>query len=540
MRIRSTVLIITSLLLLSCSKDPLSQHTRNCIVELDGYVASRPVYETRKKGQLDALKKLLQSSTNPISSIDLSRQLADEYFAYSFDSTLFYLKKCMDLASEAGERDRYLSASINLGHLYAKSGHFMEAYNRLYELIDGNELTGKLRADYLYALYDFGLDLSGNSGMVERLSIPDRSVYREELYSLLPADSEIRQRVMLDELLQADRLDSADSLARILIAHTDPNSHPYAIYAYEMSSIAERKGLQEERIEWLVKSAECDIINSVKDYASLTVIAQFLLPVDVDHSFRYLRIAQEDALAYNAKLRPWQISQFFMGIENAYSERLDKSRKLSASAAVLLAILTLLLSLLSFSFIKKSRKLTRTQALLEDSNYKLGVANVTLNDLNARLSKADRIKEDYIVGFLHQLSRQVAGQRAEDNRLRTLLKQGKSAELLRELELSTRSEHNLKEFYRIFDSTFLGLYPDFVEQFNALLKEEARFSPREGSLNTELRVFALIRLGITDSHEIASILHYSLSTIYNYKVSVKNSCLGDRDTFEERVKKIGK
>ena len=98
----------------------------------------------------------------------------------------------------------------------------------------------------------------------------------------------------------------------------------------------------------------------------------------------------------------------------------------------------------------------------------------------------------------------------------------------------------MKEYYRTFDTTFLGLYPDFVQQFNALLKEDARFSPKAGSLNTELRIFALIRLGVVDSRDIAAILHYSLSTIYNYKVSVKNSCLGDRDSFEARVKMIGK
>lgn len=540
MRLRVLLLLAVLLVPASCRKVPMSEHFRSNIVELDGYVASRPVYETRKKGQLDALRKLLSASSDPVRRIDLSMQLADEYFAYSFDSTQYYLRKCLEMAEEIGDRDRYDAASIYLGHLYAKSGHFVEAQERLYELIDGNELSDGLKAQYLYALYDFGRDLSGNSGLVERLSIPDRSVYREKLYSLLPSDSEYRMRVQLDELMTEGRLDAADSLCRILIARTDPNDHPYAIYAYEMSEIAERKGLQEERIDWLVKSAECDIINSVKDYASLTMVAQLLLPYDVDHSFRYLRIAQEDALAYNAKLRPWQISQFFMSIENAYAERLVRSHRISAMASILLAVLVLLLGLLAVSFIRRSKKLARTQAQLEESNTKLGMANVSLNDLNARLSKADGIKEEYIVGFLHQLSKQVAGQRAEDNRLRTLLKQGKSAELLRELDLSTRSERNLKAFYLTFDTTFLGLYPDFVQQFNSLLKEDARFYPREGSLTTELRIFALIRLGIDDSHEIASILHYSLSTIYNYKVAVKNSCLGDRDSFEERVKAIGK
>ena len=122
-----------------------------------------------------------------------------------------------------------------------------------------------------------------------------------------------------------------------------------------------------------------------------------------------------------------------------------------------------------------------------------------------------------------------------------MLKQGKAEQLLRELSLSTRTEKSLKEFYRTFDSTFLqAICPDFVDRFNELLREDARFSPKPGSLNTELRIFALIRLGVDDSREIAELLHYSASTIYNYKVSVKNAALGDRDRFEEAVKKIGK
>ena len=543
MRFRSVVpliLAVFSLWLVSCSKPKLSDRVQESLVELDGYVASRPVYETRKRGQLDALRKLLQSSTDPVRRFDLSKELADEYFAYNFDSTQFYLLQCLDIARAEGDAERLGSASISLGHLYAKSGHFMEAYNRLYERIDKESLPESLRADYLFALYDFCRDLAGNSGMAERLSLPDRAVYRDELYSILPQGSAERLRVRLDELVQEGRLESADSLCRILVARADPNTHPYAIYAFEMAEIAGGMGNTDEQLGWLIKSAECDIINSVKDYASLTMVAQHLVDIDVDRSFRYLRIAQEDALAYNAKLRPWQISQFFMGIEDAYSQRRSKSQQAAALASVLLAVLTIVLSLLAVSLINRSKKLSRVRAQFEESNIQLAMVNATLNDLNAKLSKADRVKEEFIVGFLHKLSEQIAGQRAEDNRLRNLLKQGKSSELLRELDLSTRSEKSLKEYYRTFDITFLGLYPGFVEQFNSLLKGEARFNLKEGCLNTELRIFALIRLGIDDSKEIASILHYSLSTIYNYKVSVKNSCLGDRDTFEQRVKMIGK
>jgi DNA-binding CsgD family transcriptional regulator len=144
------------------------------------------------------------------------------------------------------------------------------------------------------------------------------------------------------------------------------------------------------------------------------------------------------------------------------------------------------------------------------------------------------------VNFLQGLSAQISVIRTEDNRFRNLLKQGKADQLLKELSISGRSEKAREEFYETFDNTFLALYPDFVAQFNALLQPEARVIPPEGKLTTEQRVFALILLGVDDSKKIASMLDYSVSTIYNYKVAIKNASLGERESFEERVKALGR
>ena len=177
---------------------------------------------------------------------------------------------------------------------------------------------------------------------------------------------------------------------------------------------------------------------------------------------------------------------------------------------------------------------------LEKSNVRLASVNEKLNELNRQISMSDQVKESHIVSFLESFANQIHLFRSEDNHLRNLLKQGKSAQLLRELSGSSRSEKAREEFYRTFDATFLSMYPDFVEQFNGLLQESARMHPPKNALNTELRIFALIRLGVDDSKQIARMLDYSLSTIYNYKVSIKNQAAGDRDSFEEQVKMIGK
>ena len=96
------------------------------------------------------------------------------------------------------------------------------------------------------------------------------------------------------------------------------------------------------------------------------------------------------------------------------------------------------------------------------------------------------------------------------------------------------------ELYAKFDSIFLNIYPDFIEEFNNLLVPEERIYPKQDELlTTELRIYALIRLGITDSNKIASFLRYSLRTVYNYRTKVRNKSAVTRGDFEDYVKKIG-
>ena len=539
---RGIYVILALAILLFGSFSREMSRTEQLLAQLDGYVGARQMYDARKKDQMEALSRLAQASAgDPARRYEIEMDMAREYFAFSFDSTQAYLKHCQALALNVlHDMDRYNRSSIMLGHLYAKAGSYMEAHTVFYDQIDTSLMSDLLKADYFLALYDFSRDLSGNSGMVERFDIPDRSIYRNRLYQLLPRDTEQWRNLRMNQLVEEGKLQSADSLCRILLSGTRQEEHKYAIYAFEMSDIAYISGRNDERLEWLIKSAQCDIINAVKDYASLTMVAQIILDDDVDRSFGYLQAAQEDALFYNGKLRPWQISGSLMRVETAYQQRQARSSRMLVIALIIIGIVSAILALMMWVYIRRTRKLARTRSELEKSNTQLAMANITLNDLNSRISQADKVKEDFIISFLEGLAEQVSTVRSEDNRFRNLLKQGKQDQLLKELSLSARSEKARDDFYKTFDRTFLAMYPHFVEQFNALLREDARILPPSGSLTTELRVFALIRLGVDDSKRIASMLDYSVSTIYNYKVAVKNAALGDRDSFEYRVKQIGK
>lgn len=534
------LITIATALLVGCAEPRTDRGTRRLLDELDGYLATRELYVAKKKDQLDAYRRLITATQDPSSRYELEMIAAEDYFPFSFDSTQVCLKSAQALALQLSDKERYNQATIKLGHLYEKAGNYLEASLILYDQINPAALSDALKAEYYWVLYDFSKDMAGNSGMVERLSITPASSFRPQLYEMLPADAPRYRMILRDQFIEEGRLDAADSVSRLLLAGVRPEDRYYAIHAFFQSEIEEQRGNQPERMKWLVKSAECDIVNAVRDYASLTMVAQLILPTDVDRSFRYLRIAQEDALTYNAKLRPWQISRFLMQVEDAYQARQTRASRSGRMWSILLAILTLILSLVTYFLVARSRKLTKVRKELEESNNSLALANATLNDLNQKISRANRVQEKYILSFLQGLSSQISVVRTEDNRFRNLLKQGKADQLLKELSISGRSEKARDEFYETFDSTFLALYPDFVEKFNALLKEEARETAPDGRLTTAQRIFALIHLGMDDSKAIATMMDYSLSTIYNYKVAVKNAALGDREALEDQVKAIGK
>ena len=550
MRLRHVVSFVL-LMLGACAcgrQDRLDRSSRRMLEELDRYVATRELYVARKLQQTDALRYLVQSASDPQLHYEAEMNLADAFFSFSFDSTQVYLKHCQTLAADVlSDKDRYDRATIKLGLLYTKSGSFMEAYNLLYNQLDTARLSESMKTEYLQALYAYSQDVAGNSGMVEQLNIPDAAHYRALLQERVPADSELGRILLRDAYIDDGRLQAADSVGRILLGSTHPEEHSYAIHAFFQSVIAERMGDAEARLGWLVRSAESDIQCAVKDYASLTMVAQLILQADVDRSFQYLRVSQEDALFFNSRLRPWQIARSMLQVQDAYSARRQRLLKMESAAAILLGLLTLALAIVAWSYVARSKKLTRLQQELQESNAQmeaanaqLAAANAQLSQLNQEISTADHVKERFILSFLETFAQQIHLIRSEDNRLRNLLKRGKSDQLLRSLSDSSRAEKARQKFFYTFDTTFLAMYPNFVRQFNELLQEEARVVVPEGRLNTELRIFALIRLGVDDSKQIASMLDYSLSTIYNYKVSVKNHAAVDRDSFEERVKMIGK
>jgi len=177
---------------------------------------------------------------------------------------------------------------------------------------------------------------------------------------------------------------------------------------------------------------------------------------------------------------------------------------------------------------------------LSTLNAQLSDLNSQLRDANLKLNESNRVKDEYVGRFIHLCSFYIDRLDEMRKRVNKMVKSHDLDALVRFTGDSALRDNNLNELYEMFDTTFLHLFPNFVDDFNALLRPECRITPpAPGTLNTDLRIFALIRLGIEDSSRIAEFLHYSVNTIYNYRAKIKNGSIADRDTFESRVKSLG-
>ena len=198
---------------------------------------------------------------------------------------------------------------------------------------------------------------------------------------------------------------------------------------------------------------------------------------------------------------------------------------------IVMAFVLLGVSVVSSLFIKKQmRKLKLATRIIQERNQKLEQAN-------AQLSEANKIKTEYIGKSFYQS----AGYFEKIEKLYRLVDRKLTARQYDDLR-RTLSERSLmeerKDMYADFDETFLRLFPSFIEKYNELFEEDRKSPSDTMALSNEMRIFALIRLGITDSERIALFLNYSVNTINTYKTRVKNKSLVNNDEFEQHIMAI--
>jgi hypothetical protein len=246
-------------------------------------------------------------------------------------------------------------------------------------------------------------------------------------------------------------------------------------------------------------------------------------------------------------MRSWLVSPILTRINDKYKENLHQANTNLIWTIAAISLLVVGLLMLLFYVSKKRRQLAVIRNELSTKNHDLLEANQRLSDMNEQLRQAiihlndsNRVKDEYIGKFLSVCSDYI--DKLDNYRIKVnrKLKAGQQADVLRMTSSEQLKEDELKEFFDHFDDIFLRLFPTFIDDFNALLRPGEEIVPAEKNhLNTDLRIFALIRLGIEESSKIAEFLRYSPNSIYAYRARIKNKAVGNRDEFEKLVKEIG-
>ena len=515
---------------------------------LDRTVDDFQIYSNMKEAKINKLKDLLKYTTSYSQKYEICGKLYDEYSFYKSDSALVYARKKLLIAEKLNNKRNLTDARLNLASIMGITGMYKEAMD-IVNKVDVNEAPD-LKAYYFHinrTIYGFMADYASSSQEKRRYD-EITAAYRDSLLIVNAPSSSAHVMVRSDQLIINKKYNEALKLLLNYYPTIKNNIHDRAIIAYSIALAYHGKHERDLEKRWLTTSAIYDLQSATKEYISLRLLAYTLYEDgDVDRAYKYIKRSLDDALFCNARLRTFEISKMLPIIDKAYQHQSDSRQRLMMITIFSISTLSVLLMLAVFFVYRQMKKLavarknlSDANKLLNDLNHELSATNIQLNNTNETLLEANLIKEEYIGRYMDQCSAYI--DKLDDYRrlLNKTATAGKIDDLLRVIKSKQFIEDELKEFYDNFDSTFLQLFPTFVDEFKLLLSDYEDVTLKSGQLlNTELRIFALIRLGITDSVKISHFLRYSLSTIYNYRTKLRNKAICKRGEFEENVMRIG-
>jgi hypothetical protein len=522
-----------------------SNSTDTVLDKLNNAVKNKQHYVRLKEERILNFKKIKPEDLSKEQEYNYNQTLYKEYQKFKSDSAIFYVKRNLKIAEGLHKKELLNLAQLQLANLYSSTGKYRES-EAILRNINKKELAKSLLPNYYITYREFYEHYNANSRNSELIGYIGK--YSDSLLGVLNPNSLDYKINRIQKKIYHRQFDVAEKELISLLKGMKDDNPQYAMITYLLGNISKKTKQIELVKKYYALSALSDIKQAIKDNASLQELAMVFYGLgDVDMAYKLTQSAIEDALYCNVQFRTLLMSQVYSIINTAYLER-EAQRKTELKVYLwCISVLSLFLIVAVIYVYKQMKKVSRIRGELYESSQKLvelnkdiTQTNKQLQERNAQLSEANHIKEEYIAHFFNLCSAYI-------NKLenyRVILNKKATAkqfdEIYRMLKSTTLVDNELEELYKSFDIIFLNLYPTFVKDFNALLIKEEQIVLKQGEvLNTELRIFALIRLGITDSVKIAAFLRYSLSTIYNYRTRARNKAVVSRNDFEEMVMKIG-
>lgn len=497
----------------------------------------------KKQARIDFYKSMAEKSRKPETLLSAYDKLYDEYFVFQFDSAMVYADKAITLADRIGDKFHHDKCRIEKASLLGVGGLYGEAVALLDE-IDSTRLDNKLRFDYTiayYFIYTYWADYCHDYYYSPRYHERANTYLKQAVTMLSPTDS-YYNFFWGEYYIYVERNDKRALEHYFKTLSTAPvESRWYAMASYAIANNYSANNNNSKYEEYILRACISDLLNCTRENLAMQDLAMYLFKKGDDNILlaeRYINFAMDDAKNYNNRLRIIEISQKLPVIVSTYREKLSSQNNTMRFALFGVSILFAFVVVLLYFYSRQNRQLARHRHELSESNQLLSSLNDRLNTLNSRLldtnSRRERLAKLYIdlcAKYIDRLSK-------FETLVKRKIKVGQVNDLLNTASSSRLSEEDAATFMNSFDTAFLDLYPSFVDEFNALLRaDEQIVPPHKGRLTTELRIYALIRLGVKESSEIAALLFYTPRTIYNYRSTIKSRA-HNRETFECDVEQL--
>ena len=508
--------------------------------KLNQVLKNKDQYIQHKKLRIKQLHDRLPIASSPHEKYELLHQLYDEYKTFNYDTAYYYAKQLQSTAALINNPVLIAAAKMKLAFTLLSSGLFKETLEVL-NSINYHVLPEADKVEYFFLKARSYFDLSDYDRSPDYSAIYDPrgiSCIDSALAISKPGSYSYLELKGLKDLRTGDYKDGKKTYTALLnLPGLTP--HQFAINACCLSFLYETTGGQEKSVELLIRAAISDIESATKETVASYKLADILFKKgDIEHAYIYIKQAMDEATFYGALHRQVKISSILPIIEAQWINQIERQKRMLYIYSVIITLLVIAVIVFAFIIFRQLKKIRVADKIIKEANINLQASNRTLEEVNKKLSIANTIKNEYIgyyfninsvyidklENFKKSLDKKLTSHRYED-----------AQHTVNNLNL----ERERLELFNTFDKVFLRLFPDFIEKFNSFFKPEDRMViPKDELLNTELRIFALIRMGIHDNDRISKILGYSVNTIYSYKNRIKTKSILPNDEFEDHIMDI--
>ena len=526
---------------------------KKLLERIDYMIDNDQHYQDIKEKELKHLKQQALDAEDNKTRLLFLDSIYRAYSAYRYDSAYAYMKRGLELAEKCKDSYYITLNKINQASVLSVRGFYSKA-EVLLQTLNPETMPYKLKLYYYFTfawIYNYWESYAKNSDFAAEFCTKKKH-YMDLLLQNFKEDRKntVYYNYLLGERIYLDEPTSRKSLTHFLKAMkmSPAKSRIHAMSAYGAARYYKLTGKFDLYEKYLVEASVSDGLCQLKETVALQKLAYYLFKKDENNSklaAKYIQHTMEDAQFFNNQLRMMEISHILPVIATANQQAAERSRARILTGFITVSAALIIIIILAFVNNRQKNKLKKNKQEIEEQNKKqiemngqLSEMNNQLTELNQQLIETNIKRETYLRLFM-DISAAYISKLADYRKLVSRkIKANQAADLLKSLNTYKMEEEETQMFYNRFDKAFMELYPGFVTELNKLLLPESQLEvPTTHTLTTEIRIYALMRLGVTDSQEIATLLHYSTQTIYNYKSGMRAKAI-NRDTFESDVNRL--